>query len=107
MKPRYVIRPQADRDLDEQALYLSREASLQTGHRFLVAAHETFTRLASQPNMGWRFRGQKRLINLRVFPVSGFDRMLILYLPLESGVEILRVIHGSRDIQMILRREPL
>lgn len=29
--------------------------------------------------------------------------MLVLYLPVESGVEILRVIHGSRNLLTLLK----
>ena len=33
---------------------------------------------------------------MRVFRMTGFERILILYIPVLDGVEILRVIHGSR-----------
>jgi hypothetical protein len=42
---RYLIRPKADQDLDEQAYYFATEATAELGHRFLVAAHETFALL--------------------------------------------------------------
>jgi len=54
-----------------------------------VAAHETFALLATQPDM-W---------------VKDFEKILILYLPRFDGVEILRVVHGSRNIETLLRRE--
>ena len=60
MSARYVIRPKADRDLDEQAYYLATEAKPEAGYRFLLAAHETFNLLAAQPQMGWRW-GRFRL----------------------------------------------
>jgi len=41
------------------------------------------------------------LKQLRVFRVKDFDRILILYLPLLDGVDILRVIHGSRNLQAL------
>ena len=49
---RYVVRPKADQDLDDQAFYYATEASPEFGHRFLVAAHDTFSLLATQPHMG-------------------------------------------------------
>lgn len=108
MKPRYVLRPKADEDLDQQAYYLATEASAETGHRFLVAAHETFALLSTQPQMGWRVRVRHpRLASLRVFRISGFEAMLVLYQPLHSGIEIVRLIHGSRDLVAFLRREEL
>jgi len=44
---------------------------------------------------------------LRVFRVTGFEDMLILYRPLSKGVDILRVVHGSRNLRALLRREGL
>lgn len=32
----YVIRPKADRDLDEHAYYLANQANPEVGHRFLI-----------------------------------------------------------------------
>jgi hypothetical protein len=39
---RYVVRPSADLDLEDQAYYYATEAGSELGHRFLIAAHETF-----------------------------------------------------------------
>jgi plasmid stabilization system protein ParE len=33
--------------------------------------------------------------------------MLILYIPVQDGVDILRVVHGSRNVRALLRREGL
>lgn len=101
----YVIRPKADQDLDDQAFYYATEASPELGHRFLVSAHETFSLLATQPEMGWnpKLRTPK-LQGLRLFRVSGFEKILIVYRPVESGVEILRVIHGSQNVRRLLRQ---
>lgn len=105
---RYVVHPRADRDLDDQAYYYATEASPEIGHRFLVAAHDTFALLATQPNMGWHSRRKyPGLEALRAFRVKGFEKIIILYLPLLDGVEILRVVHGSRNIQALLRRQGL
>jgi len=103
---RYVVRPQADRDLNQQAYYLATEATVDIGHRFLIAAHETFLLLATHPDMGWSYRlNHPRLASLRMFRVSGFEKMLVLYRSLPDGVEIIRVVHGSRNLQALLRRQ--
>lgn len=105
MSARYVIKPLADRDLDDYAFYLTERASLDVAKRFFAAADRTFALLARYLHMGWWFRGtHRRLQLLRVFRVSGFERMLILYRPLEDGVDILRVVHGSRNLQALFRR---
>jgi hypothetical protein len=50
VKSVYLLRPKAQEDLLNQALYLEREASLGVGHRFLVSAHQTFAMLAIYPD---------------------------------------------------------
>jgi toxin ParE1/3/4 len=105
---RYVIRPKADQDLTDQAYYLAAQAHPRVGHNFLLAAHETFSLLATQPNMGWHSRLKNPVLtSLRVFRVSGFEKILILYCPRPDGVEILRVVHASRNLETFLRRNRL
>ena len=102
----YLVRPKADQDLDDQAYYLATQAGPDLGHRFLLAAHETFGLLAAQPHIGWHPRlKHPDLASLRVFQVSGFEKMLVLYRPRPDGVEILRLLHGSRNLLALLRRE--
>jgi toxin ParE1/3/4 len=103
---RYVVRPKADQDLDDQAYYLATQVNPEVGHKFLLAAHETFSLLATQPEMGWNCRLKDPGVgSFRVFRVAGFERVLVLYRPRPHGVEILRVVHGSRNLQAFLRRE--
>ena len=83
---RYVVRPRADWDLDDQAYYYATEGSPELGHRFLLAAHDTFSLLATQPNMGWHSRlKHPGLESLRLFRVKRFEKIIILYLPLLDG----------------------
>jgi len=52
--------------------------------------------------MGWHARLRHAdLKSLRVFRVTDFERIRLLYLPLLDGVEILRVVHGSRNLQAL------
>jgi hypothetical protein len=44
---------------------------------------------------------------LRVFRVKGFEKSLVLYVSLPDGVEIPRVVHGSRNLEALMRREGL
>ena len=102
----YDVRPKARQDLRDQAFYYATEADEELGHRFLVAAHDTFALLATQPEMGWNPKLRHPDVRgLRLFRVTGFDRILILYRPLEDGIEVLRVVHGSRNVQRLFRRE--
>ena len=106
MSGRYVLRPKALQDLDAQAEYLATKASSAIGHRFLFAAHQTFTLLASEPGIGWLSKLEHpHLSQMRIFRVSGFKRILVLYLPCDGGIEILRVVHSSRNLEAFLSRE--
>jgi toxin ParE1/3/4 len=100
---RYVVRPKADQDLDDQAYYLATQANPEVGHKFLLAAHETFSLLATQPEMGWNCRlKDPGAASFRVFRVAGFERVLVLYRPRPRGVEILRA--GGAYVRTVLVR---
>ncbi len=47
---------------------------------------------------------QKLLKNVRRFPVTGFDKLIIFYKAESEGLIIVRVLHGSRDIPTIFRK---
>lgn len=76
-------------------------------HRFLDACEQTFGILAADNLIGsYRVFENSRLKDVRIWRVKGFSDYLIFYLPLESGVKILHVIHGSRDYCGLFEREP-
>ncbi len=102
MTSRVIIRPAADRDLDEQAeYYWSR--SPKTAIRWYDATAETFMFLAENPLIGiMRETAKPALQGIRTWPIPGFERHIIFYRPVEEGVEVLRVIHGARDLDRIL-----
>ena len=105
MKRRILLRPEADRDVADQAEYLARRQTLQMGLRFLRAAEETFRLLASQPGMGARAECRSSfLTGVRMFPLKRFSNHLVFYRRVENGIEIIRVLHGARDIKALFER---
>jgi len=96
----YIVRPRADRDIDDLADSISEHSNLDNALDFLAEVYVTFSLLASQPEMGWPSKmSAPQLKSARTFRVS--DRLsdfLIFYQPHASGVEILRVVHGARDL---------
>ena len=55
------------------------------------------------PQMGSpREFGDPRLFGIRVWRVKGFPRHLIFYRTIEGDVEIVRVLHGARDLPSLL-----
>ena len=106
MTPYYHVRPAADRDLDDPAAYLAREASLETALRFYDASSTTFGKLVEMPGLGERGKtSNPRLEGLRVWRIEGFENHLIFYRPVDDGIEIVRVLHGARDIDSVLESE--
>ena len=98
-----VRNPAALRDLDEIADYLQRRHGPERAIRFLREAEATFQRLANLPNIGTPFEpGEPRFAGLRYCPVSRFKNFIAFYRPLPDGIEVLRVLHGSRDLEGIL-----
>ena len=90
------------RDLIEQATYIA-EDNLDVAERFLVAAEETFQLLGKMTGIGKLSEfSNPRLSSIRQYPVKGFKNYLIFYSATDSGVEILRVLHGARDLEAIL-----
>jgi toxin ParE1/3/4 len=99
-------RPAANQDLTGIFRHYAREVGLRVADRFFAAAEATFTRLAHMPGMGTRYAPDEPLFaDLRYFPVSRFRNYLVFYRPIPGGIEVLRVLHGARDIHGILAEE--
>ncbi len=70
--------------------------------RFLLSAEETFRLLVSQPQMGRKLESRNSMLaGIRIFPVKNFKKYLIFYKPLRDGIEVVRVLHGARDLRSI------
>jgi toxin ParE1/3/4 len=106
MMPGFTVLPAADSDLDAQAEYLAREASLETALRFYDAASSTFGNLTLMPAVGeLRESSNPRLAGLRIWHIEGFPNHLIFYRIIDGDIEIVRVLHGARDIDSVLESE--
>lgn len=103
--PRFAITPAADRDLEEQAAYIGRD-SLEAAVRFTDAAKAALMRLAEMPRMGSvRETRNPNLKGLRTWRIPGFERHLVFYRITDEGIEVVRVLHGARDIPRILEED--
>jgi toxin ParE1/3/4 len=100
---RVLKRESAKRDLIAQWVWYAENASIEVADRFLRAVDHTLNLLARQPESGSKFFVHKpELEGMRKFPVSGgFEKILLFYFPLPNGVDLVRVIHGSRDLERI------
>jgi toxin ParE1/3/4 len=96
----------ARQDLTEIFRYYAREAGLRVAERFFAQAEATFTRLAAMPGMGTHYdHDHPALAELRFFPISRFPKYIVFYRPAADGIQIVRVLHGARDIAGILAEE--
>ena len=100
---RVVRRPQAKRDLIQIGRYIAQD-SVSSAVRFLRSARSDMRKLAEMPGMDARRDFEDaRLAELRSWPIGGFRNYLIFYLPLSDGIEVVRVLHGARDLERIFR----
>ena len=105
MTGKLVVSRPAESDLDEQSEYLGRDDP-SSAERFLAAAYRAFRDLAETPGLGRlrRFRAA-RLHGLRSWRVRGFDNWLVFYRVTDNAVEIVRVLHGARDLEAAFEEE--
>ena len=90
---RIFKRPEADKNLDEIWWHIAQD-SLQNADRFLDRILEKCMILADFPKIGTE---RDELVNgLRSQPVGCYT---VFYFPLDDGIDIVRVLHGSRDVE--------
>ena len=91
--PSVVIRPKALEDLAEIWAYIT-EVSPRQADAFAAAIDREIRGLARRPLIG---RARPEVItDLRSLP---FGRYVIFYLPRKRGIEVVRVLHGARDLK--------
>jgi plasmid stabilization system protein ParE len=101
---RVILRRWVPGDLLEILDYLA-DRSPDVAERFRLAVRGTFEWLARHPGVGSpkQFRG-KGITGIRTWYVAGFRDYLVLYRPIDGGIEVLGVLHGSRNIGSHLRK---
>lgn len=71
--------------------------------RFLTAVDKLAKRLAANPELGATFESEERAFEgLRVFSVPRYRNYLVFYRVTETEIDIIRVLHGARDLPNIL-----
>ncbi len=92
---KHIISPEANQDLEEIIDYFT-SRNIDAGERFIDEFNKKCRYLANFPNMGRSYAD----INdyLRGVPLDGY---IILYRVKDSGIEILRVVSGYRDLESL------
>ena len=100
------VLPRADADVDEAADYYADHADLELGLRFLGAVQEAYNFICENPEAGPHGHNLNRqLQGLRRWPVPGFENYLVFYRLVDDWVEIVRALHGARDIEALFEPE--
>lgn len=101
MPPQITKTPQARQDLLELAHYIAID-NLDAALRFLEAAEGAFELLARSLEIAARchFRTPEAA-GIHVWSIKGFENHLIFYRPIPGGVDVIRVLHGARDIEAL------
>jgi toxin ParE1/3/4 len=104
MKP-VRVRPRANTEIDALADYIAQD-SLDTALRFLDAVQKTFDLIGEQPGIGSpRYAHLPMLEGLRVWAIFGFENHLVFYIERPGYIDVLRVLHGARDIPTALMED--
>ena len=106
MIPPVSQRPRARLDLLEQFVYFAERASVSLAERYFAAVDATCLQLVDHPQSGVMYdSGVAGLEGLRKLPVKGFENYLLFYIPQAHGIDVIRVIHGARDIPHIFAND--
>lgn len=100
MKRRYVLAPQAARDLVDIWRYLRGESSEETADRVESVIREKFIYLAAFPG-GGHIRSDLTKAPVRFFSVYSY---LIVYRPETKPLQIVAILHGRRDTPKLLKK---
>lgn len=100
MKPAFLLTPDAASDLTEIYLFIHAE-SPQNASRLLDEFEDAFHLISRRRRIGHK-RDDLADEALRLFPVHSF---VLIYRPETSLVQIIRVLHGARDLRALFARD--
>jgi len=104
MKGRRIVRrPAADNDVEVAAAHIA-ERNPRAADRFIDAVRAAEEALLRTPGMGTRRDyDNPALAGMRFHLVKGFRKYLVSYIPRSDGIEVVRVLHGARDLDVLFR----
>jgi plasmid stabilization system protein ParE len=98
MKPRFILAPQAARDLVQIWRYIKKESSQATADRVESVIRRKFVFLADFPQ-GGHWRRDLTASEVRFLAVYSY---LIIYRPETKPLQIVAILHAHRDVTKIL-----
>jgi toxin ParE1/3/4 len=97
---RVFTKRQAEKDANEIWFYIAQD-NPQAAEAFLSAIEEASYILSTTPSIGgMRYFHHPELHGLRFYPLKKFEKYLMFYRTVEEEevVEIVRIVHGARDL---------
>lgn len=92
------VAPLAQRDVDEALAQYQDEAGDDVALRFLSALADAFDLLSRNPGIGSpRYATTLQMPGLRCWPLRPWPQ-LIFYVERDRSVDVVRVLHGARDV---------
>jgi plasmid stabilization system protein ParE len=74
--------------------------------RFRDAFRQSVESLRRHPFIGPRLELSDPLLqNLRSWPITGFEAIRIYYLLQKDAIQVVRILHGKRDVKRLLELE--
>lgn len=105
MKKKLVIRPRADFDLLRHYLYWM-EQNPRKAQQFRTAVRATTNQIAAHPSRGTALTHASFAdVELRFLRPAGFPKYLVIYQVTDDCSFVLRILHGSQNIDTELRPE--
>lgn len=99
----FRFRARARRDVEAAGAYYSREAGATITAEFYAALDKAVTLLRQEPTAGsTRGSSDAKETELRSWPMKGFP-YLVFYTHGPRGIDVLRMLHTSRDIPVTLQ----
>jgi toxin ParE1/3/4 len=90
--------PQSRTDVVEIILRI-RQANAPAARKLLHAINDTLELLSGFPGIGPRRPELGR--GIQSFPVAKYTDYLIFYRSIDNGIEVIRVLHGARNLRRI------
>ena len=97
---RYVLSPEAARDLVQIWRYLKRESGEETADRIESLIRSKILFLASFPGVG-HWRHDLTTARVRFFAVYSY---LIVYRTETRPLQVVAILHGNRDVERLLSK---
>jgi toxin ParE1/3/4 len=103
MSRKLTIRNRATQDLRQQANYILNNGNVDVAEHFLELAEATFAQILIVPRIGKSVDFiSARMGEVRQWRMKNFQDYLVFYRVQDEEIEILRVLHGSRDLEDML-----